>query len=398
MITPDTTVLYFGNDWYAENRTSSHHIARCLAKRCNVIYIECPGLRSPKGNSRDIRRVGQKLLRFLRGARRVKEGLRVKTLLQVPLHRFAIIRQFNRHLLRWTIRLMILRFRIKSPVTWFVVPHVSSLAGRLNESLTVYYCIDDYAALPDVDFAAVTAMDQELTANSNLVFVASETLLAAKKALNLNTFLSPHGVDVAHFGKAQSDNVVAPPELDGIPRPIIGFFGLIEQWIDLETVRYLAENRPDWSFVMIGRVAVDREKIPKLPNLHFLGQRPYEQLPDYGGHFAASIIPYYLTRQVMHANPLKLREYLAMGKPVVSSRTPETEKFGDVVAIADSPEEFLAAIDRAVQERDDTAAVKKRLERVASFSWQARVDEVLNQISEQSRHVQPSSRIALTER
>ena len=100
-------------------------------------------------------------------------------------------------------------------------------------------------------------------------------------------------------------------------------------------------------------------------------------MPDYGRQFDAAIIPYRLTQQVMHANPLKLREYLAMGKPMVSVRTPETEKFADVIEVADSREEFLAKLDKVVGQPDGPEAVKRRMDRVASLSWEARVAEVL---------------------
>ena len=184
-------------------------------------------------------------------------------------------------------------------------------------------------------------------------------------------------MDIKHFGRACADDERVPRDIAGLPRPIIGFFGLIESWIDLELVAHLAEQRPKWSFLMIGRVAVPEDNVPRLPNLHFLGRRCYEDLPDYGRHFDVAIIPYKLTRQVIHANPLKLREYLAMGKPIVSVRTPETEKFGDVVGIAENREDFLVRLDRVVREPRTPEAVRKSIDRVASSSWEARVAEVL---------------------
>ena len=154
--------------------------------------------------------------------------------------------------------------------------------------------------------------------------------------------------------------------MKGLRRPIVGFFGLIERWIDLDLVGWLAEQRPNWSFVMIGRVAVPAETLPRLPNLHFLGKRPYAELPHYGGQFDAAIIPYRLTKQVYHANPIKLREYLAMGKPVVSVSTPEIDKYADVVTIARSREEFLSRLDEVLGQPDTPAASARRVARVAS--------------------------------
>src|SRR5262249_20502471 len=154
------------------------------------------------------------------------------------------------------LKLFLLRNAIHRPITWFVVPHSGHLCGRLGECLSVYYCIDDYAALPDVDAEAVEAMDDDLTRRADIVFVASETLLERKRSFNAATFHSPHGVDVAHFAEASRADRPVPEEIVKLAKPVAGFFGLIESWIDLDLVATLAKARPHVNFVMIGRVAI----------------------------------------------------------------------------------------------------------------------------------------------
>jgi glycosyltransferase involved in cell wall biosynthesis len=371
------TILYFSNDWNAENRTSSHHIARRLARQHEVYYIECPGMRKPRRSGRDMRRVLQKMWRSLRGAREVLPGLKVRTLLQIPLHRFRVVRWLNAQLIVWSVRWLMFRHGIRQPIIWFVAPHVASLIGRLGESLSVYYVTDDHASMPDIDRDSMRAMDEKLTREASVVFVASDTLLERKRAMNPNTHYSPHGVDVEHFRRACDPTGRMPDDIRPLRHPIIGFFGLIEHWIDLELVAHLAEQRPAWTFVMIGRVAVSEELVPKLPNLLFLGKRNYEELPDYGSHFDAAIIPYRMTYQVLHANPLKLREYLAMGKPIVSVATPATEAFAEVIEIGRTADEFLAKLDKVIGLPDTPEAIQRRLDRVAASSWDSRVTEVL---------------------
>jgi glycosyltransferase involved in cell wall biosynthesis len=383
-------VLYFGNDWFAENRTSSHQIARRLARDYRVYYIECPGLRAPKGSGRDLKKVWAKLVRFAQGARPVGDGLKVRTLLQVPLHRFALVRWLNRALIIATLRWLMWREGIRRPVTWFMIPHLSSVVGELGERLSVYYCIDDYAALPDVNPDAIRAMDEELTRKADLVFVASDTLLGPKRELNPETRVSPHGVDLEHFARTRDDRTPVPADAADLPRPVVGFFGLIERWIDLELVDYLAEQRPGWTFLMIGRVAIPDDQIPRRHNIHFLGKRPYDDLPAYGRVFDAAIIPYRLTRQVLHANPIKLREYLAMGKPVVSVSTPEIDKYADVVQIANSREDFLSKLDAVLARQPAPEEIRWRTDRVAAEGWDARLQEVLGVIND--RLDGPSSR------
>jgi glycosyltransferase involved in cell wall biosynthesis len=379
---PRTPILYFGNDWFAENRTSSHHIARWLAKRYRVYYIECPGLRAPQGSGRDLKKVVQKLWKALRGPRKVPEGLKVKTLFQIPFHRYALVRRLNRQLISGSIRWLMWRERISRPISWFMIPHLASMVGNMGEKLAVYYCIDDYGSLSDVNEAIVREMDDETTRRADLVFIASGTLLEHKLGLNPNTIVSPHGVDVAHFGRAQDPALRSPSDTENLSGPIVGFFGLIERRIDLALLDYLAAARPDWTFLMIGRVAVPSQQLPSRPNLHFIGKRPYESLPAYGKQFDVAIIPYGQSKFNYHANPLKLREYLAMGKPVVTVSTPETDKYADVVEIANSRDEFLAKLDLTLSRPSLPADVRRRIDRVVGQTWDARLSEVLEHVEQ----------------
>jgi len=374
------TILYFGNDWAAENRTSSHHVARWLAARYRVIYVECPGMRAPRATGRDLRKAAAKIRLALAGPRPQPEGLAVQTLLQIPLHRFALVRRVNRALIRLWLKLLVRRLGVHAPVTWFVAPHLAGVAGRLGERLTVYYCTDDHASLPGVDAEAVRSMDDELTRRADLVFVASETLLDRKLRLNPESYVAPHGVDFAHFARAQDRALPVPDDIAALPRPIVGFFGLIERWIDLGLVDWLAERRPGWTFLMIGRLAVPQAEAPRRPNLVYLGARPYEALPAYGKTFAAAIIPYHLTPQVLHANPLKLREYLAMGKPIVSVSTPEIDKFAAHVRIGRSREEMLAHLDAAVGRGLTPGEREAQTALASTMSWDANIRRVMDRV------------------
>jgi glycosyltransferase involved in cell wall biosynthesis len=156
----------------------------------------------------------------------------------------------------------------------------------------------------------------------------------------------------------------------------VGLFATIGPWIDLSLIGFLAEQRPNWTFVLIGRLACSADHIINRSNVHFLGKRTYEDLPAYGRQFDAAIIPYRLVPQVYHANPLKLREYLAMGKPVVAVRTPEIEKYADVVEIANSREDFLLRLDKVLSGADSADAIRERLSRVAHESWEDRLQAV----------------------
>jgi glycosyltransferase involved in cell wall biosynthesis len=296
---------------------------------------------------------------------------------QIPFRRLPLVNLLNRLLGGLLVKRAVRRLGFQELISWFVVPHPGPLAGSFGEQLIVYYCIDDYAALPGVDSAEVARMDENLTRRAHQVFVASPTLIESKKELNTQTRHSPHGVDVELFAKASDPSYTMAEGARGLRHPIIGFFGLIEAWIDLDLIAYLAESRPQWTFLMIGRLAVDGAGIKNLPNVVFTGPKPYRTLARWARAFDVAIIPYKRTRQVLNSNPLKLREYLATGKPVVGVPIPETVHFGDCVRLAGSPEEFLAAIENALAS-DSPADAQRRMAAVADMSWDTCVEEVLD--------------------
>lgn len=375
-------IVYFGNTWSADHRTSSHHIAHHLAKRTRVVYVECPGLRAPSVTGRDLSRTVERIWRALRGERVTDDGMLIATLLQIPFRRGRLVRRINEWLARTTLRRLLRRHGLRDVVAWVMVPHVNHIAGRLGERLLVYYCIDDYAALPGVDETTVSKMDGELTRRSDLVFVASATMLDAKRALNPATRLSPHGVDFEHFAQAQNRGCAVAADVAGIEGPVVGCIALIERWIDLELIDEVARSTPDATLLMIGRVAVPSATLPNRRNIRWLGPRPYASLPSYGKRFDVAMIPYRLTRQVLHANPMKLREYLAMGKPIVSVSTPEIEQFASLVAIARRREDFPRLIAAALAAPHDEGAVAARMAAARTMSWSSRVASVVAVVEE----------------
>ncbi len=372
-------IVYFGTDWSGENRTSAQHVARWLAGRHELLFFECPGLRAPSGSSRDVRRIWTKMTAAFRAPRQPLPSVQVRTLLQLPWHQIPGIASLNRALLQFQVRRALHAAGPRRPdqplISWFLVPHLSALAGTLGEDLTVYYCVDDFAAFPGIHPEAVRAWEAELTARSDIVFVTSATLIDRMKALTDHVVHAPHGVDVAHFERARIRPATRPSELPPTG-PIIGYFGSVAEWIDLDLIQRLAERRPGWQFVLIGRPAVPIDQLPVGPNIHLLGQQPYERLPELGAWFDVAIIPYRKTRQVMHANPIKLREYLAMAKPIVTISTPEIDQFAELVTIADGTDEWETAIAAALAEPDPRERITRQITAAEAMTWDRRLLEV----------------------
>jgi len=373
-------IVYFGNDWFAENRTSSHHIARRLAQVAPLLYVSSPGMRAPQASGRDLRRALRKLRASLQPPTRIDENFWHCTVPQLPFRRIPGVDRFNRWFGEWSVRRAMRAAGIAKCISWFVVPHPGFMARRLGEDLCVYYCIDDYASHPGVDPALIGRRDEDLTREADLVFVAPPSLVASKRALNPNTEFSPHGVDVELFVRAADPATEIAAGARDLAHPVIGYFGSLHEWIDFELIEWLARERPQWTFLLIGHVAADLGVLATLPNVRLAGAQPYATLPQWAKAFDAAIIPYRLNRQTANANPLKLREYLATGKPVVSVRNPEIEKFAEWVHIADDRAAFLAALETSL--RDDTPlAARARQAVVAGDTWDKRVEAIIARVA-----------------
>lgn len=383
-------IVYFGNDWFADNRTSSHHIARCLAKRFRVLYADSPGLRAPGMNRRDVGKIRKKLAMSLSTPKQVFENIWHITIPQFPFRTFRGAAALNRVLSVAFVRRAMRKLDIANPLLWFAVPHTEPVVGRLGERGVVYYCIDDYSQLPGVASRQIADMDERLARRADQVFVSSPALFDPKKALNPHTVYSPHGVDVDFFGRAADRTLPVPERIRNLPHPVIGFFGLMESWFDMDLLRYLAVERPNWQFLMIGRVAVSTAGLETLGNVHFVGPQPYESLPDWTRAFDVAIIPFRDSQLVKAVNPLKLREYLAAGKPVVSTWMPELDRFADLIGIEREPRRFLERIEAAL-ESDSEEQRRLRMSRMAPLSWSSRVDEVLRVVEERIRLGAPNA-------
>jgi glycosyltransferase involved in cell wall biosynthesis len=369
-------IVYFGNDWFAENRTSSHHIARLLAQRLPVLYIETPGMRAPSASKRDFKKLWRKLVKATKPPQLMPEHVWVMTMPQIPFRRLPLVGWLNRALGRYLVKRAIRELGLRDIALWFVVPHPGALVGQLGEEFVVYYCIDDYSGLPDVDQTKIARMDEDLTRAADQVFVAAASLLDRKKALNQTATLSPHGVDFSHFHRASEPETPVAEGACNLRHPVIGFFGSIGGWTDVDLLLHVAKTHPEWTLLLIGFASADVRELEKCSNVILTGSRPYEELPEWAKAFDVAVLPYRLNHGSINANPLKLREYLATGKPVVAISTPEVERFAHCVHVAHDREEFVQKIQEALTE--DTEAKKRmRLQEVMGSTWQARVKDVL---------------------
>lgn len=369
-------IIYFANDWNTDHKVSSHHIAKELLKNNRLIYVETGGMRKPRTSARDLKRIFSRLASWLKGIRKIDDNLYIYSLIIFPFHqRWA--RSLNIYLNVFILRAAIKRYKFKEPILWFVTPHVSYFAHYLPKKFTLYYSTDNVSLAPGVDKEAVECLEDDLLRKADAVFGTSEYLCdrLRRKNINPNVFYSPQAVNVAHFFKVQEDNTPLAEEIKNLKKPVIGYIGLIEEWIDLDLIGYVAQSRPEWSIILIGRVAVSVENLKRFSNIKFLGIKKYEDLPSYLKGFDVCISPFKINEFTKGVNPIKVKEYLASGKPVVSTHLPEMEKFRRLIEIADTYQDFIQKIEYSYKNATP-GKVKERIESIRIDNWYNRVGKV----------------------
>lgn len=379
------SIVAFAKD-FNEAPTSCHHVLRELARSRRVLWLNSLGMRTPKLSSgRDLGRLGRKLRDFAKGPINVENDLWVFTPIVLPLPHNPVARRINRQVLRATVHALRIRLRMSDFQLWTFLPNVADYVGAFGEALAVYYCVDEFSMFSYIDAAPMLAAENALLERVDCVFAVTHALAERKRLINSNTHLSPHGVDHASFSRALAPETVIPADLAHLPHPVIGFYGTLQDWVDLELVAYLARSHPEWSLVLIGPVMVDTAAVAGIPNVHLLGRREHRDLPAYCKGFDVGLIPYRVIDRMPFVNPIKLREYLSAGLPVVSTAVPEVRRYPHWCSVGEDHEGVRLAIERALLE-DSPEQRRSRSSAMQSETWQARVAEVDRIVQDISIH------------
>jgi glycosyltransferase involved in cell wall biosynthesis len=370
-------IVCIASDWEVDP-TSKHHVMRCLAARNRVLWVSHHGSRRPQLNGADFRSVWSALKRTTRGLQRVDSQFGHLTPLVIPGARSRTARRFSERMLIAQIRRGLRQMGVgrETPLQiWTFDPEVDYLAGRFGEERFVYYCVDEYAEFTGVHKARVREAEERLLGRADVVLTSSEALFRSRSARHANVHLVRHGVEVSHFARSVARDLPRPETLCDVHSPVIGFFGLVHDWVDLELVGAVADLLPRVRFVMIGDCRVDVSRLRRLGNVLLLGRRSYEELPAYCASFDAAMLPFKCNELTRNVNPIKLREYLAAGLPVVSTPLPEVLRYSPMVKIAGDAESFARACCEAIE--TDTAASRLRRSRsMLVESWESVVREI----------------------
>ena len=281
------------------------------------------------------------------------------------------------------------------PVVWFYTPMALPLLQGLNPSLVVYDCMDELAAFKNPP-KQLLQRESALLNIADLVFTGGPSLYEAKKDRHANAHCFSSSVDAKHFRQAL-DSAISHPEQAGIAGPRLGFYGVIDERFDTELVRRMAEAHPEWQIVLVGPVVkIDPAELPRAANVHYMGQRNYDELPKFLAGWDLCLLPFAMNESTKFISPTKVLEYMAAEKPSVS--TPITDvkvPYGDVVAIASTAEEYIAACERmlALAEEEKSELVERMRDIVANTSWDKTASRMHELISTTAPGARPAAAV-----
>ena len=374
-------ICFGGEDWWYHHPHSKAHLMRKFARAGNkVIFVNSISMGLPGLAHKDLLpRIKRKLGSYSKLARQTEEGITVVSPASLPFFGSATVRKVNRRLLAAQIGKLARSRGLKDPILWIAIPTAAEMIGTLDESAVVYQVSDKYDANTmdhATDPSLIRRLHEHAIDAADLVFYSGRKLFREASRGCERSYLLEQGVDYDHWWPVSEGTVEVAPEVAKIPRPRLGYFGAIEPWlVDQELIKRAACERPEWQWIFIGNKSRGLE-IEELPNTHFLPPVPYADLPNYAAGFDVCVLPWETEQSfTSYGSAIKVREYLATGKPVVIAPLPEYEPMSDVLRIGRTREEFLRLVDEALRE-DDPGLKEKRQAAVASGTWEARADFV----------------------
>jgi glycosyltransferase involved in cell wall biosynthesis len=379
---PKGILCFAGQDWWYHNRAhSDFQLMIRAAKRHDVLLVNSIGMRLPLPG-----RSTQPLRRILRKARSVARFLRqpvpslprfhVFTPLLIPLYETAWGRRLNAHLVAAQVRAALHLLGIDRPVAFLTLPTAWDVVGHIPHGLLAFNRSDKHSEFGEVDQPYIRELERQLLKASDVVcyvsheFMREEAALTGERALFLD-----HGVDLEHFHRRGADE--EPPDLRRVPHPRIGFFGGFDDYvIDFELLERLARELPEAQLVLIGDATCSMKRFERYSNVHWLGFRPYEDIPRYGSHFDVAIMPWLQNDWIRRCNPIKLKEYLALELPIVSTAFPELGYYTDLVRVADGRNDFVELVRKSLAD-GGPGSPRARRARVEEASWDRITEDLL---------------------
>jgi glycosyltransferase involved in cell wall biosynthesis len=376
-------VCFGGVDWWYHNRAHiDPQLTIRFARKGRTLYINSiimTKLNAGKGKN-FLRRLIRKSKSLFKGLKKTTKGFWVYSPFVLPVHHIWWAKPLNEMLLRLQIFWITWRLGIHCPTVLVANPAACDTAIWLKKKKMIYQRTDRFEEADGIDVDTIVKFDRKLKANSDLTIYVNKKLFEQESTQCKKTFFLDHGVDFDVFADAEKTPDI-PDDMINIPKPIIGYFGSISAHsVDIALAGKIADLLPDMSFIYIGTVYEEHPGLSTKKNVWFLGQKDYEQIPHYGKLFDVAILPWVQNRWTEAANPIKVKEYLALGKPFVTTPVfTQLQEYLDVAYVADTPEEFARCIKKALKE-DCPERVAARRQKVKNDTWDYKAELLLQEL------------------
>jgi len=387
MLHGQSIICFGGEDWWYHHPHSKNHLMRRFARADNkVIFVNSISMGlAPMKSGEVLRRIKRKLKSYAKLARTTEEGITVVSPAVVPFFGSRAAAATNRKLLTAQIATLAKRRGMTRPILWIAIPTAVEVVGQLNEQIVIYHVSDKYDANTmdhATDPAFIRQLHERAIDAADLIFYSSRKLFAEADHGCEKSHLLEQAVDFDHWSRIGRGEVRVADAIEAIPHPRIGYFGAIEPWlVDQELIKQASRERPQWNWIFIGNKSRGLE-IESLPNVHFLPPVSYQELPHYAAGFDVCVLPWNTEVPfTSYGSAIKVREYLASGKPVVISPLPEYESMSDVLRIGRSRDQFLNLVDEALHE-NDAPQVEARQEAVRNGTWDTRAEWISDLIEQ----------------
>ncbi len=371
-LSDQSIVCFGGEDWWYHHPHSKNHILKRLAGYNRVLFVNSITMGLPSiGNPDFFHKIRRKFRSYLRWLRKTPEGLWVMTPINVPLYGSPAVRALNRVLVVLQLRLVMFFLNMRRPIVWVAIPTAADLVNSLGAKLLVYQVSDKYDVNEDsaLSRAVIRDMDAHLKKSAAVVMYSGRKLY--EEAEPRHRYFLEQAVDFERFASLPPGT---PEDIAAIPRPVLGYVGAADFYtMDVPLIEHVARVRPDWHWVFIGA----KSNVVKLsaPNIHFLGSKPYSVLPCYYNHIDVCVLPWVQHNTFTnYGSAIKVREYLATGKPVVISPLYEYLQTPGV-KIYRSPDEFIELVEKALA-RDTPWERQVRQDAVRNCTWDVRARAV----------------------
>ncbi len=379
------SIIHFSSDdYWNSNPHSRYHINKNFVEMgYKVLWINPLGTRFPSIKKKSFSgRIIRKLKSIFKFLKKADEDFYVYTPVLLPVFKKGFYFNLNKILFQLQIAFVLTILRIKRPILFFSSPLYAFALDLLSYSKSIYYYSDYYTAYRELNNESrkyLEYLDDILYKNSDMIYCASKEIYSNLSSKNgrANIYYLPHAVDFEHFNNGSNKQNEIPPDISSVKHPIIGYYGTLTDSNDWEIIDYCSKERPDYNFVFIGRKDIYLPHLEERSNIFFLGKKSYEELPAYASQFNVCIMFWIRREWIKNSSPLKLNEYLSLGKPVVSTFIEEVNNnYNNIVFTAKTKEEFLEYLDYAVK-NDNSQRIDKGLGLVKNYSWRKVTERIL---------------------